>query len=125
MKKHRILIVDDEVGVTRLLKLNLEATQRFEVKVVNDPREAVEIAVGFRPALILLDIMMPGLDGGEVAEQMQARPSLNDVPIVFLTAVARKDEVKERGGVIGGRPFIAKPVDMPELLARIEEHLAK
>ena len=125
MKRHRILIVDDDVGVTRLLKLNLEDTLRFEVKAINEPRGAVDGAVSFRPDLVLLDLMMPALDGGELATQMKAHPALSGVPILFLTAAAKKEEVEAHGGMIGGLPFIAKPVDLPELLKRLGEHLRK
>jgi DNA-binding response OmpR family regulator len=121
--KKRILVVDDEASFTRLLKLNLEQTGDYEVQVENRPTEAVSVARRFRPDLILLDVMMPELDGGTLAASLRASPSLEQVAIVFLTAAVKKEEVVSRQGHIGGYPFIAKPVDLGELLASIKRHL--
>jgi CheY-like chemotaxis protein len=60
--------------------------------------------------------MMPGLDGGELANRLQASPNLSSVPIVFLTAVATKGEVSARGGQVGGLTFLAKPVELSEVM---------
>jgi CheY-like chemotaxis protein len=73
--------------------------------------------------LILLDVMMPGMDGGELASRIQASPKLKSVPIVFLTAAATKGEVYARGGKVGGLPFLAKPVELSEVLACLEKQL--
>jgi CheY-like chemotaxis protein len=125
MDKKRILIVDDEVGASRLLKFNLEQTDRYAVRVENTATTALAAAEDYQPDLILLDVMMPDLDGGELAQRFQASPTLRSIPIVFLTAVATKAEVSSRGGRIGGLPFLAKPVDVPELIACLEKHLAR
>jgi len=115
--------VDDEAGLTRMLKLNLELHGEYEVHEVNFPRQAREAARNFRPDLILLDVMMPELDGGTLAAELQADPELKSVPIVFLTAAARKSEVSSRDGIIGGLPFLAKPVELKELTACLHRHL--
>jgi two-component system, OmpR family, response regulator len=122
--KKRILVVDDEAGFTRLLKLNLEQTGSYEVLAENAPDRAVSSARRFKPDLILLDVMMPEMDGGTLAAALRASPSLELVPIVFLTAAVKKEEVVSHRGQIGGFPFIAKPVDLGELVKCIEEHLA-
>ena len=111
-EKKRILVVDDEPSITRLLKLNLEQTNDYEVRAENDAEAAMAAAEEFKPHLILLDVMMPGLDGGELASRFQANPRLKSVPIVFLTAAATKGEIYARGGKVGGLPFLAKPVDI-------------
>jgi two-component system, OmpR family, response regulator len=123
MTKKRVLIVDDEEGFTRLLRLNLGCTGRYTVRTENSAPEALTAVREFRPDLILLDVMMPGLDGGAVAAQLQSRSDTRGIPIVFVTAAVRKDEVATQHGVIGGAPFIAKPVDLDELLRCIRRVL--
>jgi len=123
-EKKRILVVDDEASITRLLKLNLEQTNEYEVRPENDALAAVAAAEEFKPHLILLDVMMPGLDGGELAARFQANPKLKSVPIVFLTAAATKGEVYARGGKVGGLPFLAKPVELSEVVACLKRLLS-
>jgi DNA-binding response OmpR family regulator len=123
-EKKRILVVDDEPSITRLLKLNLEETNRYIVRTVNDAKVALASAEVFQPHLILLDVMMPDLDGGQLASSLQTSPKLKGVPIVFLTAAATKKEVYARGGKVGGLPFLAKPVDLAEVLACLDQNLA-
>ena len=120
-RKKRILVVDDDTSITRFLKINLEETAAYVVRVENEPSAAVAAAEEFGPDLILLDVIMPAPDGGALAETLQTRPRLNGVPIAFLTAAATKQEVSAHRGFIGGLPFIAKPVSLKELIARIEE----
>jgi DNA-binding response OmpR family regulator len=124
-EKKRILVVDDEPSITRLLKLNLEQNNEYEVRAENDSETAVEAAEEFRPDLILLDVMMPGLDGGELASRFEANPKLKNVPIVFLTAAATKSEVYARGGKVGGLRFLAKPVEISEVVACLRQHLGQ
>ncbi len=120
MKK--ILIVDDESGFTRLIKLTLENTGRYEVAEENNGTRAWEMAREFRPDLILLDIVMPGIDGGDVASQIKNDWTLKNIPLVFLTAIVSKKETVP-GGLIGGFPFISKPVSLDALVRCIEENL--
>ena len=121
--KKRILVVDDEASITRLLKLNLEQTDEYEVHTENSAREAIEAVLWFKPDLILLDVLMPGMDGGELAAHFQASRRLGKVPIIFLTAAASKAEVSSHRGLIGGLPFLAKPVDIPEVIACLKKNL--
>ena len=123
-EKKRILLVDDEPSITRLLKLNLEQTGDYEVATENVSQAALTAAEAFQPDLILLDVMMPGLDGGSLANQLEASPRLKSVPIVFLTAAVTREEVRARRGIVGGLPFLAKPVDLREVLACLERHSA-
>jgi CheY-like chemotaxis protein len=122
--KKRILVVDDQSDITRLLKHGLEQTDDYEVREENDSRAALAAAEEFRPDLILLDVMMPGLDGGELANSLRASAKLKSVPIVFLTAAITKDEVAEREGRTGGWPILAKPFVIPDVVACLERHLA-
>ena len=123
--KRRILVVDDEISSTRLLKLNLEATNDYVVRVENTPSAALAAAEAFQPDLILLDVMMPGLDGGDLACRFEASTKLSGVPIVFFTAAAKKHEVASRGGWIGGLPFLSKPASLSEVIGCIETHLGQ
>lgn len=117
------MIVDDEAAFTRLLKLNLEQDGRYLVQVENESVKAVQTANQFLPDLVLMDVMMPGIDGGALAAEFQASARLRNVPIVFLTAAVRREEVRVRQGRIGGLSFLAKPVNLEELTRRIEQQL--
>ena len=119
--KKRVLIIDDEASFTRLLQLNLHHTGRYTAETVNDPARALAVAREFSPDIILLDVMMPSMDGGEVATRLLASPKLKETPIVFLTAAIKRNEVASHKGHIGGLPFIAKPVDFQEVVECIEK----
>ena len=123
MTKTKILVVDDEVNLTKMLKLNLEETDNYEVRTINDAKLAVEEAKVFQPALILLDIMMPDIQGNELAEKILEEPELQGMKIVFLTAIVTKAEAPDSGKVIAGRRFLAKPIKIDDLLECIEEEL--
>jgi CheY-like chemotaxis protein len=118
----RILIVDNDRDTTHLVKVLLERTGHYLVLEENDAARAHLSALNFRPDLILLDIVMPETDGGEVAARIQADPQLESTPIIFLTALVTRAEAKS-GLNIQGHPFLAKPVNIPELINAIEEHL--
>jgi CheY-like chemotaxis protein len=122
MNKKHILLIDDEVSNTRPMKVNLQRTGRYEVQTENEALHALETARQFKPDLIFLDVMMPGMDGGQVAAQIENDPELKDVPIIFLTAIVTKNETGEKGLVQAGRKFIAKPMNLEALVACIEEN---
>jgi two-component system OmpR family response regulator len=121
--KKRILVVDDQPRNTRLMKLYLEQTNDYVVREENDANAALATAEVFQPHLILLDVMMPDLDGGELAISFRKNPKLKAVPIVFLTAAITKEEVKANGGQLGGYPFLAKPVVLAEVVACLKQQL--
>jgi CheY-like chemotaxis protein len=118
-RKPKVLIVDDEQGFTQLTKITLSA---YEICEENNPARALETARKFGPDLVLLDVMMPEFDGGDVASQMRADPALKDVPIVFLTAIVTEKETAKRN-LFGGYPFISKPVTPERLAENIEKYL--
>jgi len=122
--KKRILIVDDEERFTRILRLNLGCTGKYAVRTENSAPNACGTVREFRPDLILLDVMMPGLDGGEVAAQLQRHPTTKDIPVVFLTAAVTNEELTSHQGRIGGAPYVAKPVELKVLIDCIEQNLA-
>ncbi len=113
----KILIVDDEPDVGKLIGLMLERNG-FEVVTVTSGPEALATAAEITPDLILLDILMPGMDGYEVCRQLRADPHLSPIPIIFLTA---KNEVADRiaGFEAGADEYVSKPVHLGELMARV------
>ena len=117
----RILIVDDEAGFTRLVKLNLEQTGNFVVRAVNDATNALQVAREFKPDLILLDIVMPKIDGGDIAARINEDIDLKKTPIVFLTALVTNREASS-SNMMGGFPFLAKPISLDKLIECIERH---
>ena len=118
----RVLIVDNDRDSTHLVKVLLEKTGRYLVFEENDPTRAHLSARNFRPDLILLDIVMPERDGGEIAAQIRADPELHNTPIIFLTALVTRAEAKT-GLHIDGHPFLAKPISIPEVIEAIEQIL--
>ena len=121
-QNRRILIVDDDRDGTRLLKSLLEEISHYLVLEENDAAKAHESARDFRPDLILLDMMMPQVDGRDIAAQIDADPELQRTPIIFLTALATKVEAKA-GMSFQGHPVLAKPINILELINKIEENL--
>jgi CheY-like chemotaxis protein len=124
MNPHRILVIDDEPNLSDLVRLFLEKTKRFEVRVENRSAHAVAAAREFRPDMILLDIDMPGKDGGEVASELNADLALRDTPILFLSSLVSRAEAGERETIRGGERFLAKPVDPKVLIDAIDRILA-
>lgn len=123
--KKRILVVDDESAITRMLKLILEQTGSYEVRTENLGQNAIASAREFRPDLMLLDVMMPGMLGSEIAEQLQADPELRTIKFVFLTAMVSKDEELKSAGQIGGHTFLAKPINADDLCRVVEEQISQ
>ena len=78
-----------------------------------------------RPDLILLDVIMPGMDGGDVAARLRADPLLRDTPVIFLTALVSNEETDGHEMVSGGETFLAKPVDIGELKKTLEDHIPR
>ena len=124
MTKLRILVVDDEPNITGLVRLFLERTQRFEVRVENRSAHAHSAACEFRPDMIVLDVDMPGKDGGDVAREIQSEPALRDVPILFLTSLISPAETGERETMRGGMLYLAKPVNPKILVDAVDRALA-
>jgi CheY-like chemotaxis protein len=121
----RILIVDDEPGVTRSLKTTLEAAGDYEVLGENNAANALNAARLFQPDIILLDVIMPSMDGGDVAAQLRADPLLRDIPVIFLTALVSNEETHGHEMLKGAQTFLAKPADLGELKRTLEEHIRR
>ncbi len=124
MVKRRVLVVDDEKGFTEMLKLNLEMTDQYDVLAVNDPMMAIQAAIQYHPDIILLDVIMPQMEGPDIAHYLKSHEKLKDIPIIFLTATVTRDEVAAQGGRIGGHSFVAKPSSMTVLICAMEKGMA-
>lgn len=96
-----------------------------EVRTENRGSRALAAAREFRPDLILLDIVMPDAEGGAIASALNVDPVLKGTPVVFLTALVSRRETGGGFGHIGGRPFLAKPVDPDTVLACIDQHVMR
>jgi two-component system, OmpR family, response regulator len=117
----RILVVDDEPNITELVAMALRY-ESFEVESAHSGRQALAAVASFRPRLVVLDIMLPDLDGFEVARQLAARDER--VPILFLTARDTTED-KVRGLTGGGDDYVTKPFSLEELVARIRAILRR
>ncbi len=125
MNKKRILIIDDDVPLTHSMKINLEDIGDYEVRLENSSLNAVAAAREFRPDLILLDIVMPDLDGGDVSAQMKSDPMLANVPILMVTALVSNEETGADDVVGNGdQMMVAKPIKFDKLVHAIESRLA-
>jgi DNA-binding response OmpR family regulator len=123
MSALRVLIVDDEAPIRLLCRVNLEAEQ-MDVLEAADGLSGLEAARRERPDVILLDVMMPGLDGWRVAEELLEDPDTSAIPIVFLTARAELRD-QARGLDLGGLDYVTKPFNPVELAQTIRDVISR
>ena len=113
---HKVLVIDDEAGFTKLLKMNLEKDGQFKVRIENNSLKALAAGQEFQPDVILLDVVMPGLDGGDVAAQFQDDPLLKQVPVIMLTALVSPGETSQDSvAQSGSLTVLPKPVNPTRL----------
>lgn len=126
MKNKKILMVDDEVDFCEAVKLLLES-KNYEVLLAHDGKEGLEKARTVEPDLVILDVMMPKMNGYDVCVVLKADPNLNRIPIILLTgvdqSVFKTNYTKEMGLMTEADDYIAKPVDSAELVTRVEHLL--
>jgi len=119
----RVLVVDDEAPIRLLCRVNLEA-EGMEVLEAGDGPSGLDAARREQPDVVLLDVMMPGLDGWRVAEELLEDPETSRIPIVFLTARAELRD-RARGLDLGGLDYVTKPFNPVELATLIREVIAR
>ena len=122
--KMKVLLIDDNGSFCTVTKLGLEHSGQYQVLIATSGAQGIAMAKRHRPDIILLDIKMPDMSGDETAAQLLEDHHTSRIPIIFLTGLVKKDEVKQGGGYLSGHPFIAKPFRIEELTARIEEVLS-
>ena len=115
----KALVIDDEAPIRLLCRVNLEA-EGLEVIEAGDGEAGLELARSERPDVVLLDVMMPVLDGWQVAERLIADERTKDIPIIFLTARAELRD-RERGLEAGGIAYVTKPFNPLELAVLVED----
>jgi len=120
--KPRILIVDDNLRLSQSARLVLQESGQYVVCEENDAASALETGRGFKPDLILLDLVMPHLDGAEVAAQIESDWALRGVPIVFVTGLVTPSEARN-GQRIDGHWVVSKPASGSHLLRVVDESL--
>ena len=122
MNNNKILLVEDEPDIIRLVKFTLEQ-RNFEVVATSNGLAAIEIASTEKPDLILLDVMMPVINGYDTCVRLKKNEKTKDIPVIILSAKAQKKEV-DRALKVGAADFIAKPFSPRELREKIEKILA-
>ena len=121
-EEKRILIADDDPVILRLIQVNLEL-EGYQVLTANNGIEAVEAATKELPDLVILDIMMPRLDGYQACEQLKTAEATKHIPVIFLSAKAQQGDV-EKGQSFGVAAYLTKPFDPSELLEVVERHVS-
>ena len=122
---NRICYVEDDEDIQRIVRMSLERIGKMSVQVVSDPLSAIESIKAFKPELVMLDWMMPGMDGPTLYRKMKEVPEVRDLPVVFITAKASQKELDELRG-LGAAGTISKPFspkDLPEQLKAIWKDL--
>ena len=122
MSKAKILVVDDDPKLSRLVKVVLEKTGFYDVHEENRSFDVLATARTFRPDAVLLDIDMPGKDGGELAREMAADSNLKQIPVMFFTSLVSHQEAGQHEVIRSGKWFLAKPVN-PAVLVRAVSRL--
>ena len=120
--KPRILVVDDTVTNIQVLVPILMSNDEYEINIANNGRQALELMEKVKPDLVLLDIMMPELDGYETCKIMKESPALCDIPVIFLTAKSDVDDLVQAFDV-GGADYVKKPFNSHELMSRVKTQL--
>jgi len=117
--RKKILVVDDDEAVTTYMQAKIGTA--YDVVTTNVSTRALALAKAEHPDLVICDIDMPQLDGGELAAKLASDPATRDIQILFLTGLLSPDEAEAVGGEVSGRPAIAKRAPLPVLMGRIKQ----
>jgi two-component system, OmpR family, alkaline phosphatase synthesis response regulator PhoP len=125
MYKQKILIIDDEENFCKLVKKNIEKTGEFEVYISTNGDDGIKLAREIKPDLILLDVVMPDMDGADVISTIGNDNAIKDTPIVFLTAIVTAEEASSQPSFTRGYTLLPKTVTVGELIACIKENVRR
>jgi len=123
MLKRKVLLVDDEKCLVQYIKMNLELDGKYEVKGETVSMNALQTAREFQPDIILLDVLLPGMNGFEVEEQLRNDEMTKNIPVVFLTASTSSIEQQHPRNYAEGRRVLTKPISTEDLIMEIEKEL--
>ncbi len=123
MSKATILLIDDETQMLTLLADILEV-RGYSVITADNGIDGFNLAMSKRPDIVILDLAMPDVDGGQVAQQLRETPQTEHIPIIFLTGLLSKDAEAHNKHLVGGNIMFAKPCDFGDLIDQIETILA-
>ena len=122
MPKKRVLIIDDEDDIREVAQMSLETMAGWEVQTARSGKEGLEMALAGRPDVVLLDVMMPDMDGPTTFQEFKARPETSHIPVVLLTAKVQKTE-QGQFSAMGFKAILAKPFDPVTLADQLAEIL--
>ena len=124
-RKKRIVVIDDEEDICNFTKSILERTGIYQVETAVKAQSGIDLVKEKLPDMIILDVNMPDIDGGEAARIIREYKLTSVIPVLFLTGLMRKTEAEEVSGRIGNNFYMAKPVIPAELIKKIESILSK
>jgi two-component system, OmpR family, alkaline phosphatase synthesis response regulator PhoP len=122
MAGEKILVAEDEPDIQKVIKVTLKFKGKFDVRFANNGVEALQMVKEEKPALIILDVMMPKMDGYETCRQLKADAATADIPVVFLTAKAQEKEIEE-GLTLGAMDYLKKPFEPDEFVEKVRSIL--
>lgn len=120
-----VLIIDDDRSIGQSIKRNLELNHAMNVHLAFNGKDGIALAREKLPDIVLLDVMMPGMPGGEVAEALREETGTCGIPVIFLTGLLNKAEAKGRRGALGGERYLAKPASIEEIVTAIRCELVE
>jgi CheY-like chemotaxis protein len=120
----RVCYVEDDQDIQKIVRMSLERIGKLTVEVIGDPTTAIEAIKAFKPELVMLDWMMPGMDGPTLYRKMQEEPEVRDLPVVFITAKASEKELSELR-TLGAAGTISKPFSPKDLPGQLREIWAR
>lgn len=123
-KKTKVFIVDDEEDICLSIKANLESMGNYEVSISNDGEAGLKAIRSQRPDVILLDILMPGMNGMEVLRKLKENLATLSIPVLMLTAVTDQESMRQAAGLYGDA-YLLKPIHVQDLKAKIEKVLSQ
>ena len=124
MDKKKILIIDDEPAILLVTRRRLE-TNSYEVITAASGKEGIEKATAFKPDLILLDLIMPELDGYEVCKRLKASEETKGIPVIIFTASSGPEDFGQKATELGAAGYLEKPFESDDLLSIIEKNISE